>query len=361
MKHLLGMLVFLFVLGGRMASAQEVPSTPQPAAASAPQPGRAVCTGRFVNLVTDICWDCVFPIAIGRIAAPMGQEDNDSNPGNPLCICPIGYPPYRRIGLTLGYWEPAYTMEVVRTPFCFPTLGGYYMGASRNAPWGARDARASSQAVARTSFYQVHNYMTPLLPLLGLVTSKYCSQTSSYDLAYMTEYDPTWDDDELAMMLAPESVLFANLLTIGVCSADCVAASIGFGFRELFWCSGCNGVTYPMNGKNQVHHGGVQSTALLTHRMLAKLHRQTVAWQTWGASAVCSPHPNVLMDKTGYKTQIVYPVAMTSGTDGTGSRRCCQPLGRTTQIYGAGREFPIRGEDFAFMVWRKRNCCASAN
>ncbi|WP_299160117.1 TraU family protein, partial [Accumulibacter sp.] len=28
--------------------------------------------------------------------------------------------------------------------------------------------------------------------------------------------------------------------------------------------------------------------------------------------------------------------------------------------WGAGREFPFEGEDFAYMVFRKRNCCQGA-
>ncbi|MDP2024069.1 MAG: TraU family protein, partial [Hydrogenophaga sp.] len=26
-------------------------------------------------------------------------------------------------------------------------------------------------------------------------------------------------------------------------------------------------------------------------------------------------------------------------------------------IWGAGKEYPVMGEDFAFMLFRKRNCC----
>ena len=37
--------------------------------------------------------------------------------------------------------------------------------------------------------------------------------------------------------------------------------------------------------------------------------------------------------------------------------RCCQPFGRTTIVWGAGKEIPVRGEDFAFLLFRKRNCC----
>lgn len=35
---------------------------------AAPHPVKAgVCTGNFVNPITDICWDCIFPISIGPI------------------------------------------------------------------------------------------------------------------------------------------------------------------------------------------------------------------------------------------------------------------------------------------------------
>lgn len=40
--------------------------------------------------------------------------------------------------------------------------------------------------------------------------------------------------------------------------------------------------------------------------------------------------------------------------------KCCQPLGRSTTLWGAGREFPFEGEDFAYQVFRKRNCCQGA-
>jgi conjugal transfer pilus assembly protein TraU len=50
---------------------------------------------------------------------------------------------------------------------------------------------------------------------------------------------------------------------------------------------------------------------------------------------------------------MLYPTTQGKGLDG----RCCQPLGRTTVVWGAGKEYPIKGEDFAYMLYRKRNCC----
>ena len=323
----------------------------------APRPGEATCFGQFFNPITDVCWQCIFPISIGSVAFDFGQEDID-NPASPICVCPIPLPPYFRVGLEVGFWEPARTIEVTRTPFCFPSLGGFYMDSGRYAPPGGQDHIAPDK-VTKGSFYQVHYYVNPILYYLEVLLDDQCLESGAYDLAYMTEYDPAWHSDELTAILEPEAALFANMVAVASCSADCVAASTGFGIKEMFWCSGCNGTVYPMNGNVPVHIGGVQASSLLVHRMLAKMHRQLITRQWHGESAVCESQFAPLMDKTGYKTQMVYPIPVTSGTDGTGPDRCCQPLGRTTQIWGMGREYPIRGEDFSYQVFRKRNCCMS--
>ena len=59
---------------------------------------------------------------------------------------------------------------------------------------------------------------------------------------------------------------------------------------------------------------------------------------------------------THYKMQMVYPVPATAKDAG----QCCQPYGRTTMIWGAGKSYPVSGEDFAYQIFRKRNCCAGA-
>lgn len=326
-------------------------------AADTPSPGEATCFGTFFNPITDVCWQCIFPISIGAIAFENGQEDIE-NPASPICICPTAVPPYYRIGLEVGFWEPARTMEITRTAFCFPSLGGFYMDGGRYAPPGGQDHIAPDK-VNKGSFYQAHYFINPILYYLEVLIDDQCLEPGAYDLAYMTEYDPAWHDDELTAILEPEAPLFANIVAIAACTADCIAASAGFGIKEMFWCSGCNGPTYPMNGNVPVHIGGVQASSLIAHRMMAKLHRQFIAQQWHGESAVCAPHYAPLMDKRGYKIQMVYPIPVTGGNDGSGENRCCQPFGRTTQIWGMGKEFPIRGEDFTYQVFRKRNCCMS--
>jgi conjugal transfer pilus assembly protein TraU len=59
------------------------------------------------------------------------------------------------------------------------------------------------------------------------------------------------------------------------------------------------------------------------------------------------------MDKAAYKTQLTHPIPATSKETG----KCCQPFGRQTVTWSAGKEYPVRGEDFSFILFRKRNCC----
>ena len=103
------------------------------------------------------------------------------------------------------------------------------------------------------------------------------------------------------------------------------------------------------------HIGGVQASTLITQRMTAKMHRELLVWGASGNRGQCGYYPQPVMDKRNYKMTMLHPIPQTEKIDG----KCCQPYGRTTAIWGAGREFPYQGEDFAYLIFRKRNCCAS--
>ena len=83
------------------------------------------------------------------------------------------------------------------------------------------------------------------------------------DIAWTSELDPAWLDDELSFLLSPEAALFANLPAQAACAADCAAASAGLPLRiRLFWCAGCQGGMYPLTGNVAAHVGGVQASLL---------------------------------------------------------------------------------------------------
>jgi conjugal transfer pilus assembly protein TraU len=307
------------------------------------------CHGKFPNPITDICWSCTLPISIGGTPVMnMGQEDI-ANPSGALCTC--SNPP--SVGIKVGFWEPARLSEVTRTPWCMVSLGGVELNPGFQAPRGSRPQ--GGKAESKTSFYHVHWYLNPIWFYLETLMDNGCLEQNMFDVAYLTEVDPLWSDDELTLILNPDVYLFANPIAQAACAVDCVAATSGFPLKELFWCAGCQGSMYPLNGHVGAHVGGIQASYLLTQRMAAKMHRELLTWAGSDAGGLCGFYPEPLMDKRKYKAQLLYPVPQTGKPDG----KCCQPFGRSSVLWGSGKEFPVKGEDFTYQIFRKRNCCAS--
>ena len=313
------------------------------------QSAAGVCQGEFANPITDICWSCMFPMTIGGTPVLSMDQEDTANPGGFACYC--SNPPL--IGLKTAFWEPARRVDVTRSPYCFVSLGGISLDPGIRAPEG--EVRLQ-QDNTRQSSWQAHWYVDPMLYYLEVVLDNPCLETGSFDVAYMTEIDPTWNDDELTMLLNPETFLFGNPIAQAACAGDCVLSTTGFGSNALFWCAGCNGSIYPFNGHVQAHVSLVQASSLVVQRMTAKLHREFLMWGTSGSDALCGLYLQPVMDKTQYKYHMLYPIAQTEKING----KCCQPFGRSTAVWGAGKSYPYKGEDFAYMVFRKRNCCLGA-
>lgn len=315
-------------------------------AQSGPAP---TCTGKFMNPLTDICWSCVFPLKIGSATLiGAGQEDNGTSGGSPFCACTgSGLP---RVGVKVSFWEPARIVEVVRAPYCFPSLGGMKLNVGIDAPAHGRSRKDSG---SKASFYQVHWYINPIMFWLEVLIDNSCLEQGVFDLAYFTEVDPLWSDSQLTFIINPDVALFTNLPAQAACAADCAAATAGFPLNELFWCAGCQGSMYPLDGWVGTHLGGVQASTLLTQRMTNKMHREGLIWAASGSDGLCGYYVQPIMDKSNYKMQMIYPVRATEKING----KCCQTFGRSTTIWGAGKEFPYRGEDFAYQLFRKRDCC----
>lgn len=305
------------------------------------------CKGKFPNPITDIYWKGIFPLRIGPLNASFGQEDSGDKPSL-LCACPAPAPLFIRIGIGVSFWEPARVSEVVKKPFCSPLLGGVTFGDFGVAQ-GTNDASGERKAM-----YHAHFYIYPLLAWMNLLTSITCLQPESFDMLYITELDPLWQDDELNMLISPEAALFANPIAQAACGVDCAAATAGFPQDKLFWCSGCQGANYPMGGSSHHHTGGVESSTLLTQRMLTKMHKQLLARNTSTNAAMCQTQPAPIVMKNQYKLQMLYPIPATKGgIPGKG----LNTFGRSTLLSGAGKEYPTR-EDFAYLIFRKRLCCA---
>lgn len=308
--------------------------------------GEDFCRGKFMNPVTDVCWSCLFPISIGSVNVVKGDLPDIDNPTLPVCLCKN---PNLRIGITLGFWEPIRLVDVTRHPFCMVSMGGKVVNLKDEVGVGTVNQHSDEN---NTSFYHVHWYVSPILYWFNLLVDAGCVEATSFDIAYLSEFDPSWNDDELALLLNPEATLFANQLSQKACANDCRAANKNLPKDKLHWCAGCQGSMYPLSGHVQAHVGGVQASTLLTERMVAKFHRMGILRGTSGKEALCQPYRMRTIQKSQYRYQMTFPVPATTQPDG------CKPFGHETAKWGTDREFPVDGEDFAYLVWRKRNCCA---
>ncbi len=367
--------------------------------------GSPTCPGKFANPITDIGWAGMFPITIGNVPIlTLGQKDNNSNPSNPFCAC--GHPP--KAGVVIGFWEPIRIAEAVRHPWCFPSLGGLQLNPGINSP----SYGANGPAHYKSVFYQAHWYTDPVLYWLQVLLDDSCLEPGQFDLAYITEVDPLWNDDILTFIINPDAALYANPVAQAVCAADCVAATTGFGFSSLYWCAGCQGDLYPMDGNVTDTGSPVGNSVLIAERMIAKLHRELLLWAGAGQAGECGYYFQPVVDKTNYKLSMLYPIPQTgtsygngNSTSGTGSTSSTssslsgsvssvgsgtgtgtaptgstssgttsnssgsstpsfnngptETFGESTLLWQAGRSYPYTGEDFAYMIWRKRNCCQS--
>ena len=314
-------------------------------------PAQAACYGRMINPVTDICWECLFPITIGTNRLAAGSVPDMKTDAAALCYCRGAA--NVTAGLNIGFFEPIRTIEIVRHPFCFPSLGGVTLAKNHFAPSHGRTADAIEHR-RRTSFYQVHWYHTPWLYLLELLLDTRCLEQSPWDLAYLTELDPLWDDSASTFLLNPDVALFSNPAAIAACAADCVAATASTAIDRLYWCGGCAGSLFPLTGWVNAHVTDLQAMSLIAQRFTLKMHREGVLWANWGKAGQCRAYLQPMMSKSAYRTQMLYPARSVA-------KGACRPFGRTTATMGPGKTAPIYGEDGAYLIWRKRDCCQGAS
>ena len=306
----------------------------------------ALCQGHFINPITDICWECLLPITIGASAVANSSYPDTPNPTSPVGYCPAPPPVFWRLGLNVGYWEPFSLTDVTRVPYCMVNLGGLQLNLGSKAGIGGTQMRSNDSS---ESFYYVHWYKYPVIYWLQLLTSLGCLQGGEFDIAYLTELDPTWNDSELAYILNPEAMVFGRMRTQTACSADVGASLYGTAVDPLFWCAGAQGSMYPLTGWVQDEHSPVQAATLLTERMDFKMHREGLVMDTVGENspANCFEYPMPIMPKSRYRYEMTNVVP---------DANSCHPFGQLDAFWEYGHHYPGEGNQFGYLVWEKRNC-----
>lgn len=309
---------------------------------------QAACTGTFVNPLTDICWSCIFPMTIGSVPVIPGSLPDTRNPVSPISFCPKPPPIFMQIGLNIGYWEPDTLVDVTRVPYCMVNMG-MKLDNNNSPQIGGRVTNRDNDA-SDGAFYHGHWYKYPVIYWLQLMQSSACMATDNFDIAYLTEIDPLWDDDELSFILNPEAILFGNVISQLACATEAVATSTNsvLPFDFLFWCMGSQGSAYPLTGTTNYRDTPIQAGTLILERLNYKLHRQGIVWESHGEDgAICYQTPMPLMPKSRYRYQMTNTIP---------DALWAHPYTTTTVIWESGHDNPVSGDNFGFINFKKRNC-----
>lgn len=312
-----------------------------------------------------VCYDCIFPMTIFGI--PIGSRAKLPNDrAAPFCVCP-GRSGYPSIGFTIGWWDPRHTYEMVRTPWCMPSLGGRiltkdnlsaskFLGGYQSASSLVLPSRHGGQSTRGKhhddtgSYYNFHWIKFPVAYLLGMVSSSVCSKgNSGIDVGFMSEFDPSWNNDSLATWTSPETKLFAGPWAYITCAADGVAATTVKPINRAFWCAGAWGQVYPYSGNLPSADSGPNEASLGAVKGVAKMHRFTLARKTYGNRAVCADQIYMVLPKQQYRFQQVFPLAEKKN----------HWLGASTFRWGEWRSIPARGEDYVYVGFSFNECCVT--
>ncbi len=304
----------------------------------------AVCapTGALtVDIILKADYTAMFPLRIAGIPIIPGRiQDVGGSVSSPICICKDPIP---RIGIPVSFFEPSRLIEVVKDPYCFPSMG-FGLTTSGGALGGTSGDDGSGN---QSTFYQAHYYIFPIYALLELLTDFICLQMTGFDMAYLTEVDPLWNNDTLSAILNPEALLFGNPISNLACIADAVTSAVFEPIDALFWCKGSWGNAYPLTGQTG-GDGYVEGGASVAASLIYKLHRQLILWGSWGQAGLCGYYPAPIWRKSAYRLQIVTPIPSVYATT----------IGTTGTIWSFGKNPPFVGDNFSYLLFKKRECCA---
>ncbi len=308
----------------------------------------AVCNTTMVNPLTETSWTCMYPIRLAGVSLTPSSPDAESYISQPICICQTGI--YTDIGLVMGFREPARMQDVVKDAWCLAGLG-IDMGNSNVWGDGSSEGQGGKHGIEQGYTAETHTYFYNPIFLLELLIDWRCAEHVPIGISDLSEIRPDHRDSTLSLMLYPETILFANPIGTLACVVDAVAAVAGMPLDALFWCAGSWGNIYPLTGTSaQKGAANIEAAANVATKSIARAHRNLLLWGTKGHAALCQMYPQPVWMKSQYKFQPLRPVRSST----------CLPMGRTELLWGQNKNPPIptKSDNFAYLVWRWRDCCA---
>lgn len=339
-RFYLGMLAAGLLFGAPLASYAQTSTSGSPF--SGPGPGEAFTT---------VCEDCFFPFTVGGapVSGPANEIPYDAAHAS-VCWCHSFIVPIP--GVVWGEWLPQRIIETVRTPFHSPTLGANLGGSGTSAISTVLQGGLGSQqsGTARQGFYNMHVFAYPFGKVASGLLGALCAEDESGgpgDALWISEIDPSWDSDAIAVIMSPEAAIFASMPAQLSCMADGASADVYQPIDVMFWCMGSWGAAYPEDGGGMTSDAPRQANYVVS-KALAMMMRRGMVYKTMGDDAVCNAYYEPEMIKDQFKIQQVWPNPELISNHW---------IGQDPNIWGEYRYIPIVGEDFINIVWQFSNCC----
>ena len=304
------------------------------------------------NLLQNVCWSCVLPIRVAGVPIS-GSSNKDRVPEDSVdrsfCMCEdgLGVP---HPGVVTSFWEPSHLIEYERTPGCLSALNGVELPFDKTNRGSTGHDDAAKGNNVKPAYRHYHLYAFPVMLMIDMFVPKMCNADGyrDIDIMFLSEVDPTWNNDDLAFFAYFENALLATPLATAACIPDAAAANIGHPMQPLWWCAGSWGQTYPLSGNTNGHDGVIHQSSLFTARTLTSLHRRGFLRNTVGEDALCGGQIMVRIPKNQYRFSMFWPRPETSDNHG---------YGESVLFWGLNRIIPSIGEDPVYIVWRWLDCC----
>ena len=304
----------------------------------------ATCSGSVFNPVNDIAWNSLFPIRVGGFAVASNSNLPDGGEGtvNPICTCTTDSGTF--IGTQIGFWDVAYLVEVVEDPYC-STVVGTTIGNNTGSHQGSN----SKEVAAPHTFKQVHWWPFNAIQLLGMLTGLSCVQQVPLQMTYLSEIDPSWTEDWLAMLKDPKVFLVANPVADIACGVKNTIAQIPGSFfpsvyDSLFWCGWDN--IYPLSGNNGTPHDLTASAQVVARQIYTNTQFGTVEDFTIDAQG-CTAQIVPVWKSSQWRFQLAKPV------------KTATPFwaGESEMIWGSGKSPAFNDRNFLYVLFQKKKCC----
>jgi len=296
--------------------------------------------GPFVNPVTDVSWQCIFPIRIGGLMQVGSSSVPDPDPiNNPICTCPPA-----QVGINVSFYEPARMVDTVVDPFCFTAIGSQL---ANPGPGTLGGGLMRHDGTTTRAFAQMHYYIFPAWAILDMFVDFPCIEAvNGFDVAMISEVLPTWNNEITAQILNPEAAAVGHPAAILACAADAISSAASYPLDPLWWCMGTWGSVYPLAG-SITSTDYVEANAGLAARSIYFMGR-TGLLQDPGITA-CGSVPTPIWKKTSYRLQLAKPVRDHS----------CRNIGQTGLLWTHMKNPPMAGDNFGWIIFRKVKCCLS--